>query len=90
MSEIMPLRFVYLTLPTPTEPVLNVMVGHTFSQYRISREQLFQVNAQAADALVRGEIRSWAPQPSAAQLALPFEPDRTPLHEPSFRTEETP
>jgi len=51
-----PLRFVFLTLPTPTEPILNITIGEHHSRYRINRDQLFNLNSQIADALIRGRI----------------------------------
>jgi hypothetical protein len=50
------LRFVFLTLPTPTKPTLNVTIGEDHKRYQITRDQLFNLNAQIADALVRGRI----------------------------------
>jgi hypothetical protein len=50
------LRFVFLTLPTSTEPTLNVTVGEDHKRYRITRDQLFNLNTQIADALIRGRI----------------------------------
>jgi len=63
------LRFVYLTLPTSTEPTLNITVGEDHKRYRITREQLYNLNSQIADALVRGRI-----SPGPGQLS--FELDR--------------
>lgn len=60
------LRLVYLTLPSQTEPTLNISFddGRHF-RFRITREQLYQLNAQTADALLRGVVRPWPPeQPS--------------------------
>jgi hypothetical protein len=51
-----PLRFVFLTLPTPTEPILNITIGEHHSRYALNRDQLFNLNSQIADALIRGRI----------------------------------
>lgn len=56
MQEPLALRHVYLTLPTPTEPLLNIMLGVTFTRYRVTRDQLLYLNAQIADALLCGAI----------------------------------
>jgi hypothetical protein len=50
------LRFVYLTMPEQTAPVLNVNDGANHMRFKITRDQLFQLNAQIADALVKGSI----------------------------------
>ena len=50
------LRFVFLTLPTSTEPTLNITLGEDHKRYRITRDQLYNLNSQIADALVRGRI----------------------------------
>lgn len=51
-----PLRFVYLTLPTPTEPTLNLTIGDNHARFRVNRNQLINLNAQIADAVLRGCI----------------------------------
>jgi hypothetical protein len=56
MREIPVLRHVYLTLPSPAEPTLNLVLNNTFSRYRMTRDQLFYINAQIADALLKGKI----------------------------------
>jgi hypothetical protein len=61
------LRFVYLTLPTPAEPTLNITVGDDHKRDRITRDQLYQLNGQIADALVRGRI---APGPGQLTFEL--------------------
>ena len=50
------LRFVFLTLPTSTEPTLNITIGEEHKRYRVTRDQLYNLNSQIADALVRGRI----------------------------------
>ena len=50
------LRFVFLTLPTSTEPTLNITIGEDHKRYRVTRDQLYNLNSQIADALVRGRI----------------------------------
>ena len=49
-------RFVYVTLPTPIQPTLNVTIGDTHQRFRVSRDQLINLNAQIADAVLRGRI----------------------------------
>jgi len=58
MEETPFLRFVFLTLPTSTEPTLNIAVGdgNHPTRYRVTRDQLYNLNSQIADALVRGRI----------------------------------
>jgi len=52
-----PARYVFLTLPTATEPTLNLSVsGEHPARYKLRRDQLFALNSQIADALVRGYI----------------------------------
>jgi len=63
------LRFVFLTLPTSTEPTLNITIGQEHRRYRVSRDQLFLLNAQIADALVRGRIED-ANATKCEQLSL--------------------
>ena len=70
MSEYPQLRFAYITLPSPAEPVLNIMVGDDHRRYQISRDQLFNLNAQIADALIRGRIADDHHHERADQLAL--------------------
>ena len=67
MEETPFLRFVFLTLPTSTEPTLNIAVGdgNHPTRYRVTRDQLYQLNAQIADALVRGRI-----SPGPGQLSF--------------------
>jgi hypothetical protein len=63
------LRFVFLTLPSQTEPTLNITVGDDHKRFRVTRDQLFALNAQIADALLRGKVQALPP---AEQLALPL------------------
>jgi len=57
MSNAMPLQFLYLTLPDTDEPVLNVRIAGSEELYRflLTRKQLLTLNAQIADAVMRGE-----------------------------------
>jgi len=64
------LRFVYLTLPTSTEPTLNITVGEDHKRYRVTRDQLYNLNSQIADALVRGRI-----SPGPGQLSFSLDDD---------------
>ena len=56
MSAIMPLQLVYLTLPMPNEPILNLHNGDAFVQFRLTRNQLYNLNCDIADALIRGKL----------------------------------
>ena len=53
----MPLQFVYLTLPDSECPVLNIRIAGTEEMHRfaLTRRQLLRLNAEAADAAMRGE-----------------------------------
>jgi hypothetical protein len=53
----MPLQFIYLTLPDSAEPVLNIRIAGTEEMHRfaLTRRQLLRLNAEAADAAMRGE-----------------------------------
>jgi hypothetical protein len=61
----------YLTLPTSDEPILNIQVRDHFVRLRVSRDQLFGLNADIADALIRGRQRR-LPN-GQLDLALPTE-----------------
>jgi hypothetical protein len=66
------LRFVFLTLPSQTSPTLNVTIGNTHHRYRITRDQLFALNAQTADALSKGRIEDKSYGADGEQLLLNF------------------
>jgi hypothetical protein len=53
----MPLQFCYLTLPDTAEPILNIRIAGTEELHRfaLTRRQLLRLNAEAADAAMRGE-----------------------------------
>lgn len=68
MQQVPSLRLVYLTLPHADEPVLNIMVGEQYARFNLTRDQLYNLNADIADALVRGRISRPAPDP--ATLAM--------------------
>jgi len=51
------LRLVYLTLPTASEPTLNIQIGDNFARFKVTRDQLYNLNADIADALIRGRQR---------------------------------
>lgn len=58
MQETPPtLNLVYLTLPNSSEPTLNLQLGDQFVKFRVTRDQLLDLNADIADALVRGRQR---------------------------------
>jgi len=70
-----PARYVFLTLPTSTEPTLNLSIsGEHPARYLLNREQLFALNAQCADALLHGEIRGQHAFRHPDQLALDLKP----------------
>lgn len=57
MSAILPLQLVYLTLPAPSEPILNIQYSRdSFVQFRLTRDQLYNLNCDIADALLRGKL----------------------------------
>jgi hypothetical protein len=66
------LRFVFLTLPTSTKPTLNITIGDDHKRYQITRDQLFNLNAQIADALVRGRIEDKSYGSDSEQFLLGF------------------
>jgi len=66
------LRFVFLTLPTPTKPTLNITIGDDHRRYQITRDQLFALNAQTADALSKGRIEDKSYGSDSEQLLLGF------------------
>ena len=70
-----PAKYVFLTLPTSTEPTLNLSVhGEHPARYKLDRHQLYSLNAQIADALIRGRIEERnafrLPNPDQLQLEL--------------------
>jgi hypothetical protein len=62
---------VYLTLPTSDDPILNIQINDRFLRLRVNRDQLFGLNADIADALIRGRQRR-LPN-GQLDLALPTE-----------------
>jgi hypothetical protein len=50
------LTFIYLTLPSSDQPILNIQAAGSdeLHRYALTREQLFALNAQTADALLKG------------------------------------
>jgi hypothetical protein len=77
------LRFVFLTLPVSTEPTLNITVGEDHKRYRITRDQLFALNAQIADALLRGVVRNHPAAPQELQLCLDMSSTSQPSDQPT-------
>ena len=65
-----PLQFVYLTLPTPTEPTLNLTIGDNHARFRVNRNQLINLNCQIADAILRGCISNEHRHVDDAQLVM--------------------
>jgi hypothetical protein len=49
-------RFVYLTMPQNETVVLNVNTGDTHVRYQINRDQLFLLNKQIVEILVRNRF----------------------------------
>jgi hypothetical protein len=58
MSDATPLKWVYLTLPEPNRPILNIQVDNSeeFRRYELTRDHLFRLNHQIADALTKGRV----------------------------------
>jgi hypothetical protein len=63
-----PVRFVYLTIPQRDTVVLNVNTGDVHARYRVNRDQLFQLNKQIADILIKNDFGD-----DTAQLVLNLE-----------------
>jgi hypothetical protein len=68
-----PLRLLYLTLPTPTEPTLNIGIGDNFARFRVNRNQLINLNCQIADAILRGCISDEHRHPDDSQMSFELE-----------------
>jgi hypothetical protein len=49
-------RFVYLTMPQNETVVLNVNTGDTHNRYQVNRDQLFLLNKQIVEILVRNRF----------------------------------
>jgi len=51
-----PLKLIYLTTPDKDRAVLNVQTRDTeaFYRFELTREDLYRLNSQIADALMRG------------------------------------
>ena len=51
-----PLKLIYLTTPDKDRAVLNVQARDTeaFWRFALTREDMYRLNAQIADALMRG------------------------------------
>jgi hypothetical protein len=54
MSETPTPKLLYITTPTPDTPTLNIQLGEHFVRFRLTREQLLNLNAESADALRQG------------------------------------
>ena len=61
-------RFVYLTILQRDLVVLNINDGETHFRYQVSRDQLFQLNKQIADLLIKNDFSD-----DTAQLVLNLE-----------------
>jgi hypothetical protein len=70
------LSLLYLTLPTPSEPTLNLQLGDKFVQFRVTEDQILNLNQDIADALVRHKQRRLP----NGQLNLSFTDDRHTEH----------
>lgn len=55
MREEPQLHFLYLTFPEST-PILNFTIGDSRFKFRVTRDQLFALNAQIVDAMAKGGI----------------------------------
>jgi hypothetical protein len=51
-----PLKFIYVTLPDPDRPILNIQAqgSDELHRYELTRGDLYRLNLQIADALLRG------------------------------------
>jgi len=49
-------RYVYLTLPESNSPIFNVAAGNNLFQFRVTRDQLLDLNAQIVDVMAKGAI----------------------------------
>lgn len=49
-------RYVYLTLPESTTPVLHVTIVKEHFRFKVTRDQLLALNAQIVDAMAKGAI----------------------------------
>jgi hypothetical protein len=65
------LEYLYLTLPEQTTPILNIFMAGVHARFKVTREQLFELNEQIADVLVRRSISS--KHSAGAQLVLNLE-----------------
>lgn len=52
------LDFIYLTFPEHAVPLLNINAHGVHARFQITREQLFCLNEQIADILVRRRLRN--------------------------------
>jgi hypothetical protein len=71
MVDVLPvLSLVYLTIPAASEPVLHLKLGEQYVHFRVTRDQLLDLNADIADALIRGRQRRLPD----GQLNFPLDP----------------
>ena len=76
MEETPTLSLLYVTTPSSSEPTLNIQVGNRFAKFHITKDQLYNLNRDIADALLLGRTR-WLPN---GQLDLSFEDGRHTEH----------
>jgi hypothetical protein len=57
MPETPTLSSVYLTLPTASEPELNLRLGEHFVKFKVTLDQIYGLNQDIADALIRNRQR---------------------------------
>ncbi|TAI61592.1 hypothetical protein [Bradyrhizobium sp. Leo170] len=57
MSEPVPMRFIFVTMRETEQPVLNIQSVdmEELRRFTMSRDQLLLLNAQTADALLKGK-----------------------------------
>jgi hypothetical protein len=51
-----PVRFVYLTIPQRDTVVLNVNTGDVHARYRVTRDQLLQLNEQIVEIIIKNKF----------------------------------
>jgi hypothetical protein len=61
-------RFVYLTVPQNDTIILNINNSDNHLRFQVSRDQLFQLNRQIADLLIKNQFGD-----DSAQLVLNLE-----------------
>lgn len=53
MTDAIPVRLAFLANPDRGVIVLNVQVGEDLKRFQLSRDQIFQINKDSADFILR-------------------------------------